>query len=844
MKSVRFLILILLSAFSVFFFASCEKQKKTIDLSGASWTFHQKGSDKVMKANVPGSVHMDLLANGEIPDPYYRTNEDSLQWIGEKDWVYKTEFTLDPALLKSKNVDLVFKGLDTYADVYLNDVKILSADNFFREWRQRVNPLLNKGKNKLEIKFTSPVKINKYRMEHDKIPLIYDYAYTRKPAYHFGWDWGPVFVTQGVWQPVILEAWDKARFTNFRIYQQSLTDKEAKIILLYEIEAQEPVTVSVSAECINTGQDVSNSFDLRKGKNTAGLFLTIKNPKRWWPNGLGEPYLYAFKSKMKINYQTVDTISGRTGLRTVEVVQEPDSLGSSFYFKVNGHPVFMKGANYIPQDMFLNRPTAEDYKKLIHDAKTANMNMLRVWGGGFYEKDLFYDLCDENGIMVWQDFMFACAMYPGDPHFLDNVKAEAEQQVKRLRNHPSIALWCGNNEIYEAWHHWGWPKRYNEADSATVWNNYLKIFEDILPEAVRMNDPDRFYWPSSPLVNWGEKANTKGDIHYWGVWHGQVPFEAMEEPEHIGRFVSEFGFQSLPEFSSIKKFTIPEDWSIDSPVMKLHQKHRIGYPVIDKYMHWYYQKPKDFQAYIYVSQVLQAFGMDKGIEAHRRAKPMCMGTLYWQLNDCYPVASWSSIDYYDKWKAMHYKVRDIYKPFLVSPVEENGQFKVYIVSDELKDKEAVLLIEVYDFSGKLINKYDKTVHIPANSSDVYFKEDIRSLPNKHKVEDLVVLTTLTTPDKQLASNEFFFVFPKKLALKKPHIKMEAQKSGKGYTLKFSTDTFAKNVFLSTDDGKGFFTNNYFDLLPGNPVTLEFETDSTYDDITKAVHVYSLRDSYE
>jgi len=830
--------------FTLFLSASCQKQKKVINLSDNDWSFHEKGSDKILKAKVPGSVHMDLLSNGEIPDPYYRTNEDSLQWIGEKDWTYETDFEADPSLLSMDNIEMIFKGLDTYAKVTLNGVVILNADNYFREWRNNVKHILNKGKNHLTIAFTSPVKINKARKQTDPIPLKYEYAYTRKPAYHFGWDWGPVFITQGIWQPVLLEGWNDARFENCWVYQQSLTDEKADIVLLYEIIADKETTITLSATCENTGQTESNTFYLKKGKNKAGLFFTINNPKRWWTHELGDPYLYSFKTSMKEKYQTIDTISVKTGLRTIKLVQTPDSLGKSFEFELNGKKVFMKGANYIPQDMFVNRPSVQDYEQTILDAKAAHMNMLRVWGGGFYEKDLFYNLCDKNGILVWQDFMFACAMYPGDRHFLENVKKEAEYQVKRLRNHPSIALWCGNNEVNEGWNHWGWPKDYSPEDSAVVYDHYKKLFEQVLPDVVKAYDPDKSYWPSSPLVNWAEKANTEGDLHYWGVWHGYYPFEYMKKPEHIGRFVSEFGFQSLPEMSSIKKFTLPEDRHINSAVMKLHQKHRVGYPVIDRYRERYYRKPKDFEAYLYVSQVMQAFGMDMGIEAHRRAKPMCMGTLYWQLNDCYPVSSWSSIDYYHKWKALHYKVKQIYKPVLVSPIEENGKLKIYIVSDFQEPMDATLLVELFDFKGKLINRYSKSVHLPANSSAVYFTEDIRSVTNHLPKEKLVLTAKVITPKQELAYNTFFFVLPKHLKLKKPDIRFTAKKENNGYALTFTTNYLAKNLHISTEDGKGTFSNNYFDLIPGQPVTIKFQTDQTVNDLQKYIKTYSLIDSYE
>ena len=687
------------------------------------------------------------------------------------------------------------------------------------------------------------MKIDKQKQEQSKIPLEYENVYTRKPAYHFGWDWGPVYITQGIWQPVELEAWNNARLLNLQVIQTGLTDEKADLSLLYEMEADRDMEVELSAVCENTGQTDKNTFQLKKGLNAAELFFTIESPERWWTNGLREPYLYAFKTEMKINGKTVDVLSERTGLRTVKVVQKPDSLGKSFYVELNGVPVFMKGANYIPQDMFLNRPAEETYKTTIHNAVEANMNMLRVWGGGFYEKDIFYDLCDENGLLVWQDFMFACAMYPGDEDFLDNVKQEAIQNVKRLRNHPSIALWCGNNENYIGWYNWGWPEKYNKADSAKVWHDYEKLYEQMLPEIIQKYDPDRFYWPSSPLTNWGKPVNTEGDVHYWGVWHGQEPFEVFQEPEHIGRFMSEYGFQSLPEMSSIKKFTLPEDRDVHSKVMLTHQKHSIGYPVIDKYISWYYRFPKDFEAYLYVSQVLQSYGVGMAIEAHRRANPLCMGTLYWQLNDCYPVASWSSVDYYDKWKALHYRVREIYKPILVSPVIENGELQVYVVSDRLEPVTAKLMLDLYDFDGKLLKQVGKEIQIAPNARKIHQHLDMNDFLGTHTKNDIVLVARVVSDDEVLAENHFFFVYPKDLALKKAKIEFNAVRTEEEYELTFSSDVFAKEVFLSTDNGDGFFTKNFFDLIPGQPVKTVFKTSKDILDLQQAIQVYSLTDSY-
>ncbi len=814
------------------------------DLSHNAWTFHQKGSAQVLKAKVPGCVQTDLYRDGKIPDPYYRTDEDSLQWIGRNDWVYNTEFHVSAAILKMENVQLVFKGLDTYAQVFVNEQPVLRADNFFRHWRVNVKKYLHLGKNTLRIAFTSPVKVNRRKRQQSKIPLLQNYVYTRKPAYHFGWDWGPVYITQGIWQPVVLHAWNNARFTDFYIRQERLSDKQADLTLIFEAEADKPLSVQITATCLNIGKRLQKRFTLKKGKNILHLPLRIQNPKRWWSNGLGQPYLYRFSATLMLNGQPIDSVYRRIGLRTVKLIQKPDSLGKSFYFELNGIPVFMKGANYIPQDMFVDRPTVQTYRRTILDAKAANMNMLRVWGGGFYEKDIFYDLCDENGILVWQDFMFACAMYPGNKAFTDNVEQEIIQNVKRLRNHPCIALWCGNNESYIGWKNWGWPKHFSANDSAEIWHDYQKLFEKRIPELLRRYDPTRPYWPSSPLTNWDTLVYSRGDVHYWGVWHGQQPFEHFKMKKNIGRFVSEYGFQSCPEMSSVKKFTLPQDRNIHSKVMLTHQKHRIGYPIIDKYMKWYYKKPKDFQAYLYVSQVLQAFGIGMAIQAYRRAMPFCMGSLYWQLNDCYPVTSWSSIDYYGKWKALHYRVRELYNSLLVSPVLENGTLNVYVVSDAREPISAELVLRLFDFRGNVLKRIKKNVILQPNRSRIYFSANGEAFLNGHAKDDVLLLAEVRGQGKVLSENHFFFVYPKDLKLRKPQIVWTYRPVKGGYELTFYSDVFARQVFLSTDDGQGFFTRNFFDLIPGRPVKTFFRISHTAFDLRKKLKIYSLVDSYQ
>ncbi len=830
----------------IIFTMACKEENKLIrqDLSNGEWTFRQADSSLTGKAHVPGCIHTDLLTEGLIEDPYYRDNEKKLQWIGEKTWIYSTTFDVQDNVLKMNNICMLFKGLDTYANIYLNDSLLLAADNFFREWKVDVRSVLKPKGNSINVEFLSPVEINKKKKQKSQIPLFNDYVYTRKPAYHFGWDWGPVFITAGIWKPIVIEAWDNVRFRNMHIIQQHLSDEEAKLNLIYEVEADDESEATLEVRCLENNSQTKQQVRLTKGVNKIEIPFAINNPKRWWSNGLGDAYLYKFQSNLIINGTTVDEINERIGLRALELVQKPDSIGKSFHFELNGVPVFMKGANYIPQDLFLNRPTENDYKNVINQAVAANMNMLRVWGGGFYENDIFYNLCDENGILVWQDFMFACSMYPGDTAFLENVKQEAVQNVKRLRNHPSIALWCGNNENYIGWKDWRWSNRYSKEDSTQLWQDYEKLYHELLANVIKENDSKTFYWPSSPLFGWGYPVNTEGDVHYWGIWHAQEPFENFQKPEFTGRFMSEYGFQGCPEMSSVKKFTLEEDWDINSPVMLMHQKHRIGYPVIDKYFNWYYKKPKDFEAYLYLSQVQQAFGIGIAFEAHRRAMPHCMGTLFWQINDCYPVTSWASIDCYGKWKALHYKTRELYKEVLVSPFVENERINIYVVSDKLTPIDAKIELKLYDFSGEVLNEAVQTVKIGANKSKIYFSETVSGFLKGSKKNEVVLVAKVTANNETLAQKKYYFVHPKELNLKKAGIKMTSNKIENGFELTFSSQSLAKDVFLSTENGDGFFTTNFFDVIPGNPVKLKFEINKDNFEPEKEVEIYSLIDSFE
>lgn len=575
----------------------------------------------------------------------------------------------------------------------------------------------------------------------------------------------------------------------------------------------------------------------------------IKNPELWWSNGLGEATLYKLIGRLNIGDDTIDTVSTNIGIRTLKLVQQKDSVGRSFHFELNGVPVFMKGANYIPNDNFLPSVSVQEYEEVIQAAVDANMNMLRVWGGGIYENDIFYDLCDKHGILVWHDFMFACAMYPGDDAFLENVRQEAIQNVKRLRNHPCIALWCGNNEIDAAWGYgtsggWGWKERFSAEIRAKIWNDYKKIFHTILPKVVEQYDNQTCYWRSSPMSGPNQRAfyeATSGDIHYWGVWHGKQPFESFKLK--IGRFMSEYGFQSFPEFKTVQAYTIPEDWDIRSEVMDAHQRSGKGNELIKTYMKRYYKIPKDFDSFLYMSQVLQAEAVKMAIETHRRKMPYCMGTLYWQLNDCWPVASWSSIDYYRRWKALHYFAKKAYNEILVSPTEDNGVLSIWIISDRLEPVDARLEMKLIDFSGKLLLQKEMAVTIDANSSQSFFENKTKEFLGGINKENVVLVVKVFEGQKILSTNQLYFVPAKDLDLPVPDITTTIKPIENGFAITLTTDRLAKNICLNSDDFEGFFSDNFFDLIPGETATVDLTTQKKVIEAKKELKIISVVDFF-
>ncbi|WP_343686976.1 beta-mannosidase [Chryseobacterium gleum] len=773
-------------------------------LSSENWQFKNSKEQSWLPAKVPGTVHLDLVNNKMIPDPYKDENEKKVQWIENENWDYQTVFTVSSRELMNDNIDLVFNGLDTFSEIYLNGKLLKKTDNMFRKWNIPVKQYLKAGNNTLQVRFTSAVNTGKELAK--QVPFTMPESprsFVRKAQYQFGWDWGPRLVTAGIWKDVQLEFWNNAKIISVKDIQSRTAEASQNLHFDVEIYAQKTGNYTLDLNSIH------KKITLKKGSNTISVPYDTDGMKLWQPNGRGEANLYDFKVKLSKDQKNIDLKNIRIGLRTVELVQEKDEKGRSFYFKVNEHPLYIKGTNWIPGDSFSPRMTREKYQKLIKDTKDANMNMIRIWGGGIYEDDEFYKACDENGILVWQDFMFAGSFYPADEAFLNNVKEEVKDQVTRLQNHPSIALWCGNNEIDEAIVNWGYQKqfKYSKNDSLQVWKDYKKLFHDVIPKALAENlkSDKNIYWPSSPSIGWGHKESlTEGDSHYWGVWWGEQPFEIYNEK--VGRFMSEYGFQGTPSLETTKSmFSGTPDLNLQNPTIKAHEKHARGWDIINEYLKRDYKVPSDFVQYNYVSQLLQARGMQIAIEAHRRAKPYNMGTLYWQLNDCWPVVSWSSIDYLGNWKAFHYQAKRSFEPVLISITETEKDYDIYLISDLLKELKTDITFELINFRGKTLWKANQQDVINADIS-----KKIRSISKSELAQFDLSGAVLKISYEQDTKFEklFFFDKPKDLKLLKPEIKIRKISSTE---IEISTDVLAKDVYLIGDT---HFSDNFFDLLPG------------------------------
>jgi len=826
-------------------------------------------------ATVPGVVQTDLHNAGIIPDPFYADNEKRLQWIGLTDWEYSTDITITPDLLQHKHLDLVFDGIDTFASVTLNNTPLLSADNQFRTWRVDVKSTLHAGRNTLTIVFHSPTNLltpivaklpylipgtgyEPLDRAKDIFPVSH---YMRKAPYSYGWDWGPKFVTMGIWKSVRLEAWDNARVTAFHLHQDSVTAEraltEAQLDLSSDVSGSASLQLNITTPGGKLLPASITPVVLDRGDNHLIVPLRIEHPERWFPNGYGAQSRYTITASLLRNGKPLAQTQLRTGLRSVELRRTPDQWGTSFTFVINGIPIFAKGANFVPLDSFPPDITDARRRQILTAAHDVHMNMLRIWGGGFYESDSFYDLCDELGLMVWHDFMFGGAMVPGDKAFQDNVHAEAIEQVQRLSDHPSLTLWCGNNEVETAWHNWGdqlaFQKSISPEQRERVWQDYVVMFRDILKSTVAAYGNGVPYWPSSPGSNFDdaptpaagskEPAQQDGDMHSWSVWSGGAPIAnyAKDRP----RFLSEFGFQSMPDLQTIRAFAdkslsqtgdIAAD--LNSPALQNHERFIHGYDRMHQYLDAEFRPARDFASFVYLSQLMQAEAIKFNVETMRARRPETMGTLYWQLDDCWPVASWSSIDYFGRWKALQYFAARFYAPLLIAAEPQNDDLAIHIVSDELQPRQASLHLRLMRFDGTLLDEQRKPLTVAALASTPLSALVLKNFDPK----TAFAVLTLEQDSHILASNNVYFAKSKDLTLPRTHIIQTIHPDATGFTVELHSSVLARAVALSfgTLDAKP--DDNFFDLLPNETRRIHITGKSSLAQLKSSLQIRSLADA--
>ncbi|MDX2111550.1 MAG: glycoside hydrolase family 2 protein [Verrucomicrobiota bacterium] len=820
-----------------------------IDLSG-KWEFRGATYQNWMPAEVPGCVHTDLQRHGLISDPFFGRNELKLEWIEKSDWEYRTTFEITEEQLAPEHVELVLEGLDTLAEVLVNGRTVLKSETMFVGYSVPVKSLLKAGENLLEIRFANAMNyIEKRKAVHylkEWNDPVGGCSNIRKEQCQFGWDWGPRLVTTGVFLPVYLESRTGNKILSCRIDQKH---SENLVNLTVYPETALPVTRGTYALNLSLEGKLIASVD-------GALSLDVNEPELWWPHGYGRPVLYELEVILRQPKKAPVVWKTTIGLRTIELKREADAWGESFTFVVNGRPIFAKGASWIPAHSFVTAVDDSTYENLLTSACMANMNMLRVWGGGIYEKEIFYKLCDEKGLLVWQDFMFACALYPADDYFLGLVKQEACYQIRRLRNHPSLALWCGNNEL-EWFTEFKEPKRRAEYDA---------IFNKLLPEVVALLDGSTAYWPSSPhqpeaFNKQGVEGCDAGDRHDWAVWHGLCPATHFEKMYH--RFCSEFGMQSYPAPQVAKTMVSPGQLNIFSADFENHQKHDNGNGKIFHYLSQFYRFPKDYTALSYLSQLNQAHCVKVGVEHWRRNMPRCMGALYWQLNDCWPVASWSSIDFGGKWKALQYEAKRFFAPALVTAEvvgkvsTTKGNYyhndikvvKLYTVYDGLEPLRCDLRWTLFHIVGEVLRDERKPVVLNRDESVLHEELDFSKEIAIHGHENLVMRITLERGTAVLAENTVLFTVPRFMELPKTPILTDFHFDSMGHAfLQVSSVGIKFNVQLELRDcfGPYRFSNNYFNLWSDRPSTVKLTTEVPYSrtKLRQMIQVLSLAEASE
>ncbi len=818
-------------------------------LAGA-WEFRQVGTQEWLPANIPGGVHTDLLALGRIPDPFVGDNEKRVQWVAEADWEYHTRFTASPDLLSQPQIWLVCDGLDTLATVSLNGVVIGNAKNMFRQYRWDVKSLIKQGENDLRVTFDSPVGYITAQQAVRQLPgvsqAIPGGPHLRKAPCQFGWDWGPQLPPIGVWKDIRLEGFGEARLDNVHLCQMHTEEKvtvEARVAV--ERWKKVPLTAFVRITTPK-GQLLEGKAAISNGDD-GSVKIAIPNPELWWPNGYGDQPLYKVEVSLikdgDPNHVHLDQRLFQLGLRKLELRQREDQWGRGFVFVVNGIPIFAKGSNWIPADSFPTRITIQSLEMLIRSAAETHQNMLRVWGGGFYEDERFYDLCDRYGILVWQEFIFSCSIYPlDDPDFLENVRVEAIENIRRLRHRACLAIWCGNNEMEWGWVDWNW----NRPELQDLKAAYDRFFHQILPSWCQAEDPDHPYWPSSPSSETPFKdpnGQQQGDSHYWDVWHGRKPFISYRS--QYPRFMSEFGFQALPPLATIRTYADESEWNMTSYIMEQHQKNASGNSIIVGQMLDSLRLPKDFESLVYLSMVLQAEGIRYGVEHWRRHPDRVAGTLYWQLNDCWPVASWSSLDYFGRWKALHYAARRFYAPVMLSIEDKSSEMSVFVTNDLLRTWEGNLWWSLETLNGEPLLSGQATATVAAQSAVQVCKLDFSDRIIEENIRSLVFTIKLTQGDRRIDHQLAFFVPIKHLQLFDPAITSNLHCEGEKLVVELTSHSVALLVEASLAGTDVVFSDNYFSLASGRTIEISCPLPAgwTLSQAQKAFRVRSIYDSY-